>query len=61
MEFSIDRTVDCSGLKAGVGVAKRRGCHRRGLFDDELSIAPECVDVVVVRNSQPQRLRLDLS
>lgn len=31
MELSMDRTVDCSGLKAGVGVAKRCGCHRRGV------------------------------
>jgi hypothetical protein len=29
MKFSINRTVDCSGLEAGVGVTKRyRGCHR---------------------------------
>jgi hypothetical protein len=29
MKLSVDRTVDCSGLEAGVGVAKGyRGCHR---------------------------------
>ena len=29
MKFSINWTVDCSGLEAGVGVTKRyRGCHR---------------------------------
>jgi hypothetical protein len=28
MKLSVDRTVDCSGLEAGVGVAKRYcGCH----------------------------------
>ena len=28
MKFSINRTVDYSGLEAGVGVTKRyRGCH----------------------------------
>jgi hypothetical protein len=61
MEFCSNRTVDYSGLEAGVGRAKCRGYHRRGLFDDEMSAAAECVDVVVVRNPQPQRLRLDLS
>jgi hypothetical protein len=28
IKFSINQTVDCSGLEAGVGMTKRyRGCH----------------------------------
>jgi hypothetical protein len=37
MELSINLTVDCSGLEAGVGVAKRyRGCHRSRAVCDEV-------------------------
>ena len=47
MELSINRTVDCSGLEAGVGVAKRyRGCHRSRAVCDEVLPAAECLDVV---------------
>ena len=53
MKFSIDRTVDNSGLEAGVSVAERyHGCHRN--ICDEVFTTAECVDVV--RNLQPQRL-----
>jgi hypothetical protein len=50
MKFSINRTVDCSGLEAGVGGAERyRGCHRN--ICDEVLIIAKCVDVV--RHLQP--------
>jgi hypothetical protein len=55
MELSINRTVNYSGLEAGVGGAKRyRGCHRGRVVCDEVLTAAECVDVV--RDPQPQRL-----
>jgi hypothetical protein len=48
MKLSVDRTVDCSGLEAGVGVTKRyRGCHRnRVILRRSVLTAAECVDVV---------------
>ena len=50
MKFSIDRTLDNSGLEAGVSVAERiHGCHRN--IYDEVFTTAECIDVV--RNLQP--------
>ena len=47
MKFSIDRTIDYSGLEARVGGAKRyRGCHRSRVICDEVLTAAECVNVV---------------
>jgi hypothetical protein len=48
MKLSVDRTVDCSGLEAGVGVAKRyRGCHRsRVILRRSVLTAAECVNIV---------------
>ena len=61
MEFCIDWAVDDPGLESGVGIAKRYGgCHYSRVLGDKVLTAAECVDVVVVRNPQPQRLRLDL-
>jgi hypothetical protein len=46
MELSINRAVDCSGLEAGVGVAKRyRGCHRSRAVCDEVLPVAECLDI----------------
>jgi hypothetical protein len=56
MKFSIDRTVDYSGLEAGVGGAKRyRGCHRSRAVCDE--VLPTAERVNIVRDPQPQRLK----
>jgi hypothetical protein len=48
IELSINLTVDCSGLEAGVGVTKRyQGCHRSRAVCDEVLPAAECLDVVL--------------
>jgi hypothetical protein len=47
IENNIGRTVDNSGLKAGVAVAKRYyGCHHSRVVCDEVLAAAECVNVV---------------
>jgi hypothetical protein len=53
MELSFDWAVDCSGLKAGVGVTKKYcRCHRSRMVCDEGSTAAKYIDIV--RNLQPQ-------
>jgi hypothetical protein len=39
MNFSIDRTVDNSGLEAGVGIAKRYRGRHRNICDEVFTIA----------------------
>jgi hypothetical protein len=47
MELSINLTVDCSGLEAGVGLGKRyRGCHRSRVVCDEV-LPAESLDAVL--------------
>ncbi len=56
MELSVNLTVDCSGLEAGVGGAKRyRGCHHSKAVRDELRPAAECLDIF----RDPQRQWLE--
>ena len=50
MEFCSNRTVDYSGLEAGVGRAKCRGYYYRELFDNEMSVVAEYINIFVVRN-----------
>jgi hypothetical protein len=61
MELSVHWAVNYSGLESGVSGAKRHGgCHCSRVVWRQ-SAAAECIDVLIVRDFQPQRLEARLS